>query len=177
MSGFRSNKTQTKNGFALYMNPMFLALLFLRYFMCSFHEKISSNKTSRNFIVLTLLISWLFIFNVGRGEGMLYFLPDLWNNENLVFPTLSDSLFAEHHSLILNNSSLTVLNNVFLLLCSKTSVSIIGTSTFKELGRSLTYNKNNNSPSIGPCGTPHLISFSTVLAHSVILIYCFLPFK
>ena len=87
--------------------------------MCSFHDKFSSNKTPRNLIVLTLPISRLFIFNVGRGEGMLYVLPDLWNNENLVFPTFSDSSFAEKHSLILINSSLTVLNNVFMLSCSK----------------------------------------------------------
>ena len=50
---------------------------------------------------------------------MLYFLPDLWKNEDLVFPISSDSLFAENHLLILINSSLTVLNNVFMLLCSK----------------------------------------------------------
>ena len=79
---------------------------------------------------------------------MLYFLPDLWKNEDLVFPISSDSLFAENHLLILINSSLTVLNNVFMLLCSKkellSSANIIGTSTFEELGRSFTHNKNND---------------------------------
>ena len=149
--------------------------------MCSFHDKLSSNKTPRNFIVLTLSISRLFIFNIGRWEGMLYFLPDLWNNENLVFPTFSDNLFAENHSLILINSSLTVLNNVFMLLSSKKklvlSANIIGTSTFEELGRSFTCNKNSNGSSIEPCGTPHLISFFNVSADSVIFICCFLPFK
>ena len=49
---------------------------------------------------------------------MLYFLPNLWNNENLVFPTFSDSWFAKNHLLILIDSSLTVLNIVFMLLCS-----------------------------------------------------------
>ena len=39
------------------------------------------------------------------------------------------------------------------------SANIIGTSKFEELGRSFTYNKNNNGPSIEPCGTAHLISF------------------
>ena len=93
--------------------------------MCSIHDKLSSNKTQRNFIVLTLSISWLFIFNVGTwGGGDAAFLPDVWNNENLVFPTFSDSLFAGNHSLILFSSSLTVLNNVFMFVCS-----IIGTST------------------------------------------------
>ena len=111
---------------------------------------------------------------------MLYFLLDLWNNENLLFPLFSGSFFAEDHLLILINSSLTVLNNVFMLLCSKKKVlcaRIIGTSTFEELGRSFTYNKDNNCPSFEPCGTPYLISFFTVSADSVIFIYCFLPFK
>ena len=44
---------------------------------------------------------------------MLYFLPDLWNIENLVFLDLVTGCFAENHSLILVNSSWTVLNNVF----------------------------------------------------------------
>ena len=57
------------------------------------------------------------------------------------------------------------------------SANIIGTSTFGELGRSFTYNKNNSSPSIEPCVTPHLMSFFTVSADSVIFIYCFLPFR
>ena len=101
------------------MSPIFLAILFSRYFMCSFHNKLSCNETARNFIVLTLSISWLFISNVGRKEEMLYFLPDLWNNEKLVFPILSTSLSVENHSLTLINSWLTVFNNVFMLLCSK----------------------------------------------------------
>ena len=96
------------------------------------------------------------------------------------FPTFSDSLFAENHSLTLINSSLTVLNNMFKLLCSKkkliSSVNIIGTSTFEELGRSFTYNKNSNGPSIEACGTPQLISFFSVSADSVIFIYCFYIF-
>ena len=57
------------------------------------------------------------------------------------------------------------------------SANIIGTSTFEELGRSFTSIKNNNGLSIEPCGTPNLISFSTVSADSIIFIYCFLSFK
>ena len=57
------------------------------------------------------------------------------------------------------------------------SANIIGTSTFEELGRSFTSIKNNNGLSIEPCGTPNLISFSTVSADSIIFIYYFLPFK
>ena len=56
----------------------------------------------------------------------------------MVFPTLIDSMFAENHSLMLINSSLTVLNNVFMLLSSKnkfvSSANIIGASKFEELG-------------------------------------------
>ena len=51
----------------------------------------------------------MFVFNVGRWERILYFLRNLWNNENLVFPTFSDSLFAVNHTLILINCSLTLL--------------------------------------------------------------------
>ena len=87
--------------------------------MCSFHDKFSSNKILRNAIVVTLLISLLFNFKFGREKGVLCFFPDLWNNENLLFFTFRDSLFAENHWLILIISSLTVLNNVFMLLCSK----------------------------------------------------------
>ena len=101
MTGHTSNKASlSKNGFALYISHTFLAILFSRYFMRSFYDKFSSNKTPRNLIVSALLISWFFIFNEGKGEGMLYFLPDLWNNENLVFPALSDSLLAENYSLV-----------------------------------------------------------------------------
>ena len=144
--------------------------------MCSFKYKLSSNKTPRNFIVLILSITCLFIFNVGT---CCIFLPNMWNNENLVFPTFNDSLFAENNSLILINSSLTALNNVFMLLCSKKK-SIVSEhywNTFEELERSFTYNKNKNGLSIEPCATPHLISFFTVSEDSVIFVYCFLPFK
>ena len=103
MSGNRSNTTLTRilylKWFCLVHESYVFSYFVLRYFMCSFHDKFSSNKTPRIFILLTLLISWLFIFNTGREEGMLYFLPDLWNNENLVFPTFSDSLFAQNRSL------------------------------------------------------------------------------
>ena len=111
----------SKNGFALCMSSTFLDIVFSRCIMCPFHDKLSYNKTPRNFIVLKfhLSISWLFNFNVGRWEGMLYFLPDFWKNDNLVFLTFSASLFTGNHSLILINSSLTVLNSVFMLLCSK----------------------------------------------------------
>ena len=60
-----------------------------------------------------------------------------------------------------------------MLLCSKnklvSSVNIIGTSTFEELERSFAYKKNNNGPTIEPCGTPHLISFFTVSAYTFVL--------
>ena len=122
---------------------------------------------------------------------------DLWNNENLDFPTFSGSLFAESHWFILINSSLTVIKKcVYVAVLKKKSnkkttknktkqnrkkiaqsANIIGTSTFEELGRSFTSIKNNNGLSIEPCGTPNLISFSTVSVDSIIFIYCFLPFK
>ena len=62
-------------------------------------------------MILANLFSRYFIFNVGKG--MLYFLHDLWYSENLVLPAKRKNLFVENHSLIL------ILNNVFMLLCSK----------------------------------------------------------
>ena len=81
MRRFRINKynankdSLSKNGSALYMTLMFSAILCSRYFV--FFPSL--------------------IFNVAR-EGMLYFFPDLWNNENWVFPKLIDSFFAENYS-------------------------------------------------------------------------------
>ena len=47
--------------------------------------------------------------------------PDLWNNENLDFPTFSGSLFAENHWFILINSSLTVIKKcVYVATKNKT---------------------------------------------------------
>ena len=60
---YNTNKDSlSKNGSALYMNPMFSAIFCVR-----------------DFVFFPLLI-----VNVAR-EGMLYFFPDLWNNENWVF--------------------------------------------------------------------------------------------
>ena len=160
------------------MSPLFLAILFSRYFMCSFHDKLSSNKAPRNLIVLALSISWMFVFNVGRWERILYFLRNLWNNENLVFPAFSDSLFAENHTLILINWSLTL---IMMWLCYRAQKNIVCEHYWRKniwRIREMAYiNKNNDSPSNEPCGTPHLISFFTVLEDSVIFIYFFLPFK
>ena len=64
-------------------------------------------------------------------------------------------------SVSLINLSLPVLNNVFMLLCSKEkklSANIIGTSRFEELALWLVPKKNNNGPSIETRYTPHLRS-------------------
>ena len=101
MTGHTSNKVSlSKNGFALYISHTFLAILFSRYFMRSFYDKFSSNKTPRNLIESNLLISWFFIFNVVKGEGMLYFFVWFMEQWILVFPALSDSLLAENYSLV-----------------------------------------------------------------------------
>ena len=101
MTGHTSDKASlSKNGFDLCMSPTFLAILFSRYFMRSFYDKFSPNKAPRNLIESTLLISWFFIFNIGKGEGMLYFLADLWSNENLDFPARSDNFLVENYSLV-----------------------------------------------------------------------------
>ena len=63
--------------------------------MCSFHDKFSSNKVTEIFHGINSF-DIVIIFNISRGKGMLHFLPDLLNNEDMVFPTLIDSLFAEN---------------------------------------------------------------------------------
>ena len=156
------------------MSPMFLVFYFQDILCVFFHNKFSPIKTPTNFIALTLSILWLFIFNFGRGGEMLYSLFDLWNNENLVFSTFSNSLFAENHFLVL-------IVNVVMSLCPKnklvSSANIIGTSKLEELGRSFTYDKSNSSPNTLPWGTLNLLSFFTVSTDSVILIYFFWSFK
>ena len=133
------------------MSPLFLAILFSRYFMCSFHDKLSSNKAPRNLIVLALSISWMFVFNVGRWERILYFLRNLWNNENLVFPAFSDSLFAENHTLILINWLLTL---IMMWLCYRAQKNIVCEHYWSKniwRIREMAYiNKNNDSPSNEP---------------------------
>ena len=125
-----------------------------------------------------LSISWMFVFNVGRWERILYFLRNLWNNENLVFPAFSDSLFAENHTLILINWSLTL---IMMWLCYRSQKNIVcehyWSKNIWRIREMVYINKNNDSPSNEPCGTPHLISFFTVLEDSVTFIYFFLPFK
>ena len=104
MTGHTSNTTLTNILYLKMVLPVHESYVFTylisRYLLCSFHDKFSSNMTPRNLIVSTLLITWLFVFSVSKGEGMLYFLSDLWNNENLVFPALSGSLLSENHSLV-----------------------------------------------------------------------------
>ena len=180
MRVYRSNATQTR---ILYLKIVSLYTWIL-YFLLFYFQDILCVQTMTNshpvkhgemFIVLTLYVSQLFIFNACRGNEIFRFLPDSWNNENLAIPIFRDRLFAENHFLILNNSSLTLLNNVLMLMCSKNklilSANIMETSTFEELGRSFTYNINN-SPTTEPCGTSHLISWFSVLAHSVITASC-----
>ena len=61
------------------MSPIFLAILFSRYFMCSFHDKLSSNKTPRHFIKLTLSIG-------ERSGGWFKVLNDLKEGRELTKP-------------------------------------------------------------------------------------------
>ena len=79
MSGNRSNTMLTrilylKMFFALCMSPIFLAILISRYFMCSFHDKLWSNKTPRIFLILFLLISGLLTLVDERGCCIFYLI-------------------------------------------------------------------------------------------------------
>ena len=76
------------------MTLLFLAILFSRYFICLFFDKFSSNKTPGN--VTHRLFRNRVFFNAGRGDRIVRFLPDLLNNESLVFPTFKDSLVPNH---------------------------------------------------------------------------------
>ena len=80
MRRFRINKyiankdSLSKNGSALYMNPMFSGVFWSRYFV----------------------LFPLFIFNVAR-EGMLHFFSWFMEQWKLGFPKLTDSFFAENY--------------------------------------------------------------------------------
>ena len=58
-----------KNGLAVNNKPIFLAILFLVYIICSFQDKCSSNKAPRNFIDPTLSTSLSFISTSGSKSG------------------------------------------------------------------------------------------------------------
>ena len=185
MNGCRSNTTLTRILYLkIFLPCTWVLCFFLFYFedIFCFFSMINSHIIRQREIQLCWLFRYrdcLFLTLV-VGKNAVFFTWFM-NNENLYFLIFSDCLLAENHSLILISSSLFVLNNVFKLLRSKnklvSSANIIGTNTFEELGRSFTCNKNNNRPSIVPCGIPRLIYFPTLSVDSVIFIYCFLPFK
>ena len=68
-------------------------------------------------------------------------------------------------------------NNILKCVCSRnkfvSSENIIGSKT-EELGRSLTYNKNSNGPSIESGGTPQRMFWVPVLRSWPYEMYCFL---
>ena len=95
----------------IYFYLSFVFSCFISYWailsVYSFHDKFSFNKTPGIFIVLTRSKLCFFIFNAGRGERILCFLPDLLNNVNLVFPTFKDSLVRNHQVWTCCDSSFT----------------------------------------------------------------------
>ena len=68
-------------------------ILFSIRFTWFFHVGFSSNKTPKNLICYTRFIRVLFIFNVSKTSGMLFFCLILWNNVNLVLSAFRDNLF------------------------------------------------------------------------------------
>ena len=72
-----NNTVLTKNNFALYNKPIPLATLFSIYLICSFQDKCSSNKTSRNLIDPSLSTLLSFINNFGSKSGRLSVLLGL----------------------------------------------------------------------------------------------------
>jgi len=84
------------------------------------------------------------------------------NNIKLVFFTFKDSLLAQNQSDSLTSSALTVRDKSIKFLLEKnkfvSSANIMNCKIDDDLTMSFIYNRNNNGPSIEPCGTPHLIS-------------------
>ena len=67
------------------------------FFQFTFVSRVSPKKlNSSTFSMIVLQI---------LGVSVFTFLLCMWNNINLVFPILSDSLFISSHSLILKSSS------------------------------------------------------------------------
>ena len=87
-----------KNGLALYNKPIFLAILFLVYLICSFEDKCSSNKTPKNFIYPTLIASLSLISTLESKSGRSSALFGWWNREYFVLSAFNESLFSLNYS-------------------------------------------------------------------------------
>ena len=163
---------------ALYISPIFLAILFSVNFKCSFHDKFSSNRIPSNFIDDCLFITWLIIKGFGNRSGKSSLLLALLKIENFVFLTFKESLFEINQSSIFYTSLFTIEKKTLMSLCSKnrfaSSANIIVFNKLEALRRLFTYIKNNSSPRIDPCGTPHFIFCSFVLLPLLMQMYCFL---
>ena len=109
-----NNESLFKKGFALYITPIFLAILFFINFKCCFHDMFSSNRMPRNYIDDCLFITWLLIKSYGNTSGKSFFLQVLWKID--FFLIFKESVLEINHSLIFCNSLFTVKKNVSLCL-------------------------------------------------------------
>ena len=126
---------------------LFLAILFSVSFMCSFLVKCWSDKTPRSLFLL-----FVFIVIDYRQRGISALLRGLWKNENLVFSTFEDSLFAVSQSLMFTSSLFTTVKWCLMSWCLKkrlmSMANIIGSNERDAFGRSLTYTWNRSFHSI-----------------------------
>ena len=97
------------------------------------------------------------------GTDQISFFPWVLNSIKFVLSIFKDSLLAFSHCMILPSSLFTMAvsscrfyelqNNVV------SSANRIEERIFDTDAISLVYNKNNNGPSMDPCGTPQVIFF------------------
>ena len=87
------------NGIAVMNRPMFFAISFSLYFICSFQFRFSSRKIPRNFIGSVRAISRLFIFSFGKASGISSFFARFVDKKSVWFFYI-ESLFETKNSLI-----------------------------------------------------------------------------
>ena len=125
---------------------------------CSSNVRCWSTNTPKNFVWVFISI---FMSSINSSCSKLSFCRDFLNIMKCVFLRLRDNL------LILSQST-TFTISVFIFITKSSEffpeINILESSANKSenitsdaLARSLIYSKNNNGPSIDPCGTPLVI--------------------
>ncbi|KAK2181315.1 hypothetical protein NP493_403g01007 [Ridgeia piscesae] len=153
----------SRTSFVLYKTAILFVTFVSTIFICSLHVKFSSMITPRNFVCDTC--SMYVPFKVMFTVGLCCFLCA--NMIKLVLFTLSDNLLTLNHISSFSSALLTVhaISPIFLveykMLVSSADKIIL--SNFDTSHMSFMYKINSTGPRIDPCGTPHLIFFSSEL--------------
>ena len=142
----------------LYNMPMPLAIFPFMNLQSSSNVRCSSSNTPKNFVsdFISILMS-----SMSNSFSQWIFCRDFLNIMKWVFLRLRDNL------LILSQSTTFTISAFIFITKSSWFLPVINMlessankseyMTSDALARSLMYNRNNNGPSIDPCGTPHVI--------------------